>query len=79
MGNLVTLPFIKKEGKYFAPIASEEPSFVVVSGAVVANGNQIVSGIKGAYSTIKLKLPIANASVKKELFALTAQTVYSSQ
>ena len=36
MANLVTLPFIKKEGKYFAPIASEEPSFVVVSGAVVA-------------------------------------------
>jgi len=79
MANLVTLPFQKKEGKYFAPIASEEPSFVVVSGAIVANGNKIVSGIKGVFATIKLKLPIANASVKKELFALTSESVYSSQ
>ncbi len=78
MPNLVDFPFQKKEGKFFAPIASEEPDYIVVNGAIQANGNKIVSGIKGAFAKIKLTLPIANASAKKELFAMNAEAVNSS-
>ncbi len=78
MPNLVDFPFQKKEGKFFAPIASEEPDYIVVNGATQANGNKIVSGIKGAFAIIKLTLPLANASTKKELFALNAEAVNSS-
>ena len=78
MGNLVTFVFQNNEGKYFAPIASEEPNYIVVNGAVQANGNKIVSGIKGAFASIKLKLPVANAGTQKELFALNAEAVNSS-
>ncbi len=78
MSNLVDFPFEKKEGKFFAPIVSEEPDYIVVNGAIQANGNKIVSGIKGAFAKIKLTLPIANASAKKELFAMNAEAVNSS-
>ncbi len=78
MSNLVDFPFQKKEGKFFAPIASEEPDYIVVNGAIQANGNKIVSGIKGAFAKIKLTLPAANANVKKELFAMNAEAVNSS-
>ena len=49
MATVVTFPFQNKEGKYFAPISSSEPDFKVVSGAIVANGEKIISGIKGAF------------------------------
>jgi len=78
MSNLVDFPFQKKEGKFFAPIASEEPDYIVVNGAIQANGNKIVSGIKGAFAKIKLTLPATNANVKKELFAMNAEAVNSS-
>ena len=78
MSNLVDFPFQKKEGKFFAPIASEEPDYIVVNGAIQANGNKIVSGIKGAFAKIKLTLPTANASAKKALFAMNAEAVNSS-
>ena len=78
MSNLVDFRFQKKEGKFFAPIASEEPDYIVVNGAIQANGNKIVSGIKGAFAKIKLTLPTANASAKTELFAMNAEAVNSS-
>ena len=78
MPNLVDFPFQKKEGKFFAPIASEEPDYIVVNGAIQANGNKIVSRIKGAFAKIKLTLPTANASTKTELFAMNAEAVNSS-
>jgi len=78
MGNLVSFAFQDKEGKYFAPISSYEPDYIVVNGVIQANGNKIVSGIKGAFANIKLKLPATNATTKKELFALNAEAVNSS-
>ena len=78
MSSLVDFPFQKKEGKFFAPIASEESDYIVVNGAIQANGSKIVSGIKGAFAKIKLTLPAANANVKKELFAMNAEAVNSS-
>ena len=78
MSNLVDFPFQKKEGKFFAPIASEEPDYIVVNGTIQANGAKIVSGIKGAFAKIKLTLPTANASAKPELFAMNAEAVNSS-
>ncbi len=78
MGNLVNFAFQDKEGKFFAPIASEQPNYIVVNGAIQANGNKIVSGIKGAFANIKLNLPASNATTKKELFALNAEAVNSS-
>jgi hypothetical protein len=78
MAAIVTFPFQEKEGKYFAPISSSEPNYIVVSGSLTQTDNKIVSGIKGAFASIKLTLPIANASTKKELFALNAEAVNSS-
>ena len=78
MANLVTFPFQDKEGKYFAPISCSEPDYIVVNGTIQANGDKITSGLKGAYATVKLTLPIANASTKKELFALNTLAVNSS-
>ena len=78
MSSLVDFPFEKKEGKFFTPIVSEEADYIVVNGVIQSNGNIIVSGIKGAFAKIKLTLPIANATVKKELFAMNAEAVNSS-
>ncbi len=79
MAAIVTFPFQEKEGKYFAPISSSEPNYIVVGGVLTPTDNKIVSGIKGAFANIKLKLPIANASTKKELFAFNSEAVYSSE
>ena len=79
MATIVTFPFQNKEGKYFAPISSSEPNYIVVNGVLTATDNKIISGIKGAFANIKLTLPVANAGVKKELYALNAETVFSSQ
>lgn len=78
MAAIVTFPFQEKEGKYFAPISSSEPNYVVINGVLTQTDNKIVSGIKGAFASIKLTLPLANASTKKELFALNAEAVNSS-
>lgn len=79
MAAIVTFPFQEKEGKYFAPISSSEPNYIVVGGVLTPTDNKIVSGIKGAFANIKLKLPIANAGTKKELFAFNSEAVYSSE
>ncbi|MBT5799046.1 MAG: hypothetical protein HOI17_04305 [Alphaproteobacteria bacterium] len=79
MADLVTFPFQEKEGKYFAPISSSEPNYIVVNGVLTQTDDKIVSGIKGAFALIKLTLPIANASNKKELFSFNSQAVYSSE
>lgn len=79
MADLVTFPFQEKEGKYFAPISSSEPNYIVVNSVLTPTDNKIVSGIKGAFAVIKLTLPIENASNKKELFSFNSQAVYSSE
>tara|TARA_B110000285_G_C14806859_1_gene460103 strand:+ start:57 stop:296 length:240 start_codon:yes stop_codon:yes gene_type:complete len=79
MATIVNFPFQEKEGKYFAPISSSEPNYIVVNGVLTATENRIVSGIKGAFAGIKISLPIAQASAKKELFAVNSEAVYSSQ
>ncbi len=79
MATIVTFPFQNKEGKYFAPISSSESNYIVVNGALTPTDDIITSGIKGAFANIKLTLPVANAGVKKELYALNAETVFSSQ
>ena len=79
MATIVTFPFQNKEGKYFAPISSSESNYIVVNSALTPTDNIITSGIKGAFANIKLTLPVANAGVKKELYALNAETIFSSQ
>lgn len=79
MASIVTFPFQEKEGKYFAPISSSEPNYIVVNNTLTQTDNKIVSGIKGAFALVKLTLPIANASTEKELFAINSESVYSSQ
>jgi hypothetical protein len=78
MATVVTFPFQNKEGKYFAPISSSEPNYIVINGVLTQTDNKIVSGIKGAFALIKLTLPVANAGTQKELFALNAEAVNSS-
>ena len=79
MATIVNFPFQEKEGKYFAPISSSEPNYIVVNGVLTATENRIVSGIKGAFAGIKISLPVAQASTKKELFAVNSEAVYSSE
>ncbi len=79
MATIVNFPFQEKEGKYFAPISSSEPNYIVVNGVLTATENKIVSGIKGAFAGIKISLPVDQASTKKELFAVNSEAVYSSQ
>jgi hypothetical protein len=79
MATVVTFPFQNKEGKYFAPISSSEPNYIVVNGVLTQTDDKIVSGIKGAFALIKLTLPVANAGTQKELFAFNSQAVYSSE
>jgi hypothetical protein len=78
MATIVNFPFQEKEGKYFAPISSSESNYIVVNGVLTATENKIVSGIKGAFATVKLSLPVTQSSIKKELFALNTETIYSS-
>jgi len=78
MADLVTFPFEKKEGKYFSPIVSEQIKYKVENGAVVEDGKELISGIKGAFAIAKIILPVVNASVKKELFAVNTEAVNSS-
>lgn len=74
----LTIPFVRKEGKFFAPIASTEPNYVVQNGAVVQSGNKVVAGIKGVYATVRMTLPTASANTKSELFAVNTEMFNSS-
>ena len=56
MSTIIKFPFEEKEGKYFAPIVSEETTYKVSSGAVVADATKLVSGTK-AVSYTHLTLP----------------------
>ena len=78
MADIISFPFEKKEGKYFAPIVSEQTKYKVENGAIVENGKELISGIKGAFAITKLILPVDKASTKKELFALNSEAVNSS-
>ena len=70
--------FIKKEGKWFAPITSTKPKFIVQGGAVVQSGTTIVSGIKGVYGTVRLTLGENFRGQESELFAVNTDAVHSS-
>jgi len=78
MSTLIDFPFQKKEGKFFAPIVSEEITYKVQGGVVVADSTKIVSGLKGAFVKIKFRLKSENADIKKELFAVNTESVFSS-
>ena len=76
--SIINFPFQKKEGKFFAPIVSEETTYKVSNGAVVADATKLVGGVKGAYAIAKLVLPAASAGTKTELFSAGSLAVYSS-
>lgn len=79
MSTIIKFPFKEKEGKYFAPIVSEETTYKVSGGAVVADATKLVAGTKGTFMRIRLKLPVDKSINKAELFAVNSETVYSSQ
>ena len=79
MSTIIKFPFKEKEGKYFAPIVSQETTYKVSSGAVVADANKLVSGTKGTFMRVRIKLPIDKSINAAELFALNSEAVYSSQ
>ena len=49
MSTIIKFPFQEKEGKYFAPIVSQQTTYKVNNGAVVADATKLVSGVKGAF------------------------------
>ena len=79
MSTIIKFPFKEKEGKYFAPIVSEETTYKVSNGAVVADATKLVSGAKGTFMRTRLKLPVDKSINKAELFAINSEAVYSSQ
>ena len=78
MSTIITFPFQKKEGKYFTPIVSQQTTYKVTGGAVVADADKLVSGVKGVFMKVRLKLTGTNAQTKKELFAVNSEAVNSS-
>ena len=76
--SIIKFPFQKKEGKYFSPIVSEETTYKVSNGAVVADATQLVAGIKGTFDEVKLTLPAATAGTKTKLFSVNSESVNSS-
>ena len=78
MSTIISFPFQKKEGKYFAPIVSQQTTYKVSGGAVVTDANKLISGVKGAFMKVRIKLTGTNAQTKKELFAVNSEAVKSS-
>ena len=78
MSTIITFPFQEKEGKYFAPIVSQQNTYKVTGGAAVADANKLVSGVKGVFMKVRIKLTGTNAQTKKELFAVNSEAVNSS-
>ena len=69
--SLFSHTFKRKENKYFANLAN----ISTATAGEVLWGPQ-VSGLKGFFCTVKLS--VSDASNKKELFAVSSQTVESS-
>ena len=66
--------FKKKEDKYFANLINNSPA---VNGEILYGAD--MSGIKGFYSTVKMKLNnITYPTIKKELFSVSSDVVESS-
>jgi len=75
--QLFSLNFKKKENKFFANL--QQPATVNAGQAGEVLWGSDISGIKGFWSTIKMKLNNTTYSnVKKELFAVSSNTVESS-
>jgi len=79
MSTIIKFPFEEKEGKYFAPIVSEETTYKALNGAIVADATKLVSGTKGTFMRTRIKLPVEKSINKAELFAINSEAVYSSQ
>ena len=66
--------FKRKENKYFANLINNSPA---TSGEIVWGASS--SGIKGFWSTVKMKLTNSDyKTTKKELFSVSSDTVESS-
>ena len=78
MSTIIKFPFQEKEGKYFAPIVSQQTTYKVQSGNVVADATKLVAGVKGIFMKVRIKLTGINAQTKKELFAINSEAVNSS-
>ena len=78
MSTIIKFPFKEKEGKYFAPIVSQETTYKVSNGAVVADAEKLVSGAKGTFMRVRIKLPIDKSINQAELFALNSEAINSS-
>ena len=76
--NLFALNFKRKENKFFANLQQALTINTTPQFGEVLYGEDI-SGIKGFFSTVKFKLNNANfPATKKELFAVSSDTVESS-
>ena len=78
MSTIITFPFQKKEGKYFAPIVSQQTIYTANAGTISANSTKLVYGVKGVFMKVRLKLTGTNAQTTKELFAINSEAVNSS-
>ena len=80
-----TWPWVKKENKFFAPIVSQENTYIIdPNGTILADDNTTMlsisgtkdkSGIKGFYNNVSLK---NESTSKAELFAINTEAFVSS-
>ena len=76
--QIFSLNFKKKENKFFANLQQERIATLTPQPGEVLWGADM-SGIKGFWSTVKMKLNNTTyKNVKKELFAVSSDTVESS-
>ena len=77
MANKLEFPFVKKEGKYFAPIVQTVPVYTIedIQNNSEPSGSKIRGGVKGAYARVRMSL---DSTDKAELFALNTEFFPSS-
>ena len=73
------IPFVEKEGKFFAPIISTEPRYGIVEGAVAVTGEKVIGGVKGVRARVRMSLPPNMQTESTELFVLNTEFFQSSQ
>ena len=78
MAQKVKFTFKEKEGKFFAPIVSKTTKRSVEGGVTISRSVP-KAGVKGTTATVRLRLPIAEATTKHELYAISSEAFISSK
>ena len=74
----INFGFTEKEGKFFSPIARNEPNYIISNGSRIQSGQKVVGGVKGVYAQVRITLPTSQSGNEAELFSLNTEFFPSS-